>query len=174
MRTLVQPEDVMKCGMCMALVFLRGQGDSLHLLAAYEDGTVALWAAAQPSRPLATVKAHAEPVMALAAMPGTLGMSASTWLVPCWLKAFTGEQIAILQRPSADRQMHSCASCGLIWPLRNSRSSSRPDCISLVWRTFPCGRTAGFWPPLDGTTKCGFSAPRPAPRWLCCRSGLLA
>ena len=76
-RTLVQQEGVMKCGMCMALAFLPGQGDSVHLLAGYEDGTVALWAVVQPSRALATVKAHAEPVMALAAMPGMLGMSAS-------------------------------------------------------------------------------------------------
>ena len=68
MVALSQPSTSMKCGMCMALQFLRiPDGDACHyLMAGYEDGTLALWDVAAKSRPKAVQKLHGEPIMALA------------------------------------------------------------------------------------------------------------
>lgn len=63
-RTLSQPEG-MKCGMCMSLASPQVTSCCL-ILAGYEDGTLALWDAAQQKSPLTICKPHAEPAMALA------------------------------------------------------------------------------------------------------------
>ncbi len=57
-------------GMCMALqLFVRPETGALLAAAGYEDGTVAVWDAAQPDRPILHSRMHAEPVMALAMEP---------------------------------------------------------------------------------------------------------
>lgn len=69
MHTLSQPEDSMKCGMCMSLQFLAASTGhhGLPLLAGYEDGTAALWdAIATGQQPLRRLKLHGEPILALA------------------------------------------------------------------------------------------------------------
>ena len=57
--TLSQPANTMKCGMCMALQFYEPIGEAAchHLLAGYEDGTLALWDVADRSQPKAGAKA---------------------------------------------------------------------------------------------------------------------
>ena len=54
--------------MCMAVQLLPQQASDggPWVVAGYEDGTLALWAAAAPARPAAFAKLHAEAVMALA------------------------------------------------------------------------------------------------------------
>ena len=68
MRTLSQPATSMKCGMCMAVQFLRALDGAAcqYLMAGYEDGTLALWDATTKSEPKAMQKLHGEPIMALA------------------------------------------------------------------------------------------------------------
>lgn len=62
--------------MCMAVAFCQLSQDavgSLHLLAAYEGGHVVLWDAKQPLAPIASIRGHEEPVMALALQPTGTG-----------------------------------------------------------------------------------------------------
>ena len=58
--------------MCMAVAFAHG---GAFLLTGYEDGTLALWDTASTNRPKATVKPHAEPVMALAVQDQSRALS---------------------------------------------------------------------------------------------------
>ena len=75
LQRFLQPEGT-KLGMCMAAVFCQLPQDaagSLHLLAAYEGGHVVLWDAEQPLAPIASIRGHEEPVMALALQPSGKG-----------------------------------------------------------------------------------------------------
>ena len=75
LQRFLQPEGT-KLGMCMAVVFCqlpRDAAGGLHLLAAYEGGHVVLWDAKQPLAPIASIRGHEEPVMALALQPSGNG-----------------------------------------------------------------------------------------------------
>lgn len=54
------------------------QGSTLHAVAGYEDGSVALWDVRRPNQPLASAKLHSEAIMCVAVAPDcTSGFSGS-------------------------------------------------------------------------------------------------
>ena len=135
LQRFLQPEGT-KLGMCMAVVFCQLLGDeagSPHLLAAYEGGHVVLWDAEQPLAPVASIRGHEEPVMALALQPSGKGgrppcarhdherhwllershITSSCWPTSCVEPAgwrFMPKPSMPMQVPSAAQQMTSCAA----------------------------------------------------------------
>ncbi|KAF6259103.1 WD40-repeat-containing domain protein [Scenedesmus sp. NREL 46B-D3] len=65
-------------GLCMAVALVQPQGSTLHAVAGYEDGSVALWDVRRPNQPLASAKLHSEAIMCVAVAPDcTSGFSGS-------------------------------------------------------------------------------------------------
>ena len=104
--------------MCMAVVFCQLSPDaagSLHLLAAYEGGHVVLWDAKQPQAPIASIRGHEEPVMALALQPSGKGGRP-----PC--VCHDHEQLWLLE-PSNSLQLLADKLCGVFWVAVHAQAS---------------------------------------------------
>ena len=75
----------------MAVALLRPQGLPLHVLAGYEDGSVALWDSRAPAACVAAQKLHSEAVMCLAAAPDCRsGLSGSADDQLAWFEVDVG------------------------------------------------------------------------------------